>query len=140
MDLTRADAFDEWWKGFIKNHLTIDPHLAYEPENASNCPPPSRPFPPGVATLTGLYGKYLVVKRSSDQVIHKAFVLQYDKDPFAIPALRAYADACAERYPELAEDLRGEADFHDAQQAKLREGLHRLEQLEAEGKGREVET
>ena len=33
------------------------------------------------------------------------FVLDIDHDPFAIPALRAYAHACAESHPDLAADL-----------------------------------
>lgn len=33
------------------------------------------------------------------------FVLDIDHDPFAIPALRAYAEACGDKYPELANDL-----------------------------------
>lgn len=33
------------------------------------------------------------------------FVLDLEHDPFAIPALRAYAEACREGYPELARDL-----------------------------------
>lgn len=33
------------------------------------------------------------------------FVLDLEHDPFAIPALRAYAEACRERYPILAFDL-----------------------------------
>lgn len=34
------------------------------------------------------------------------FVLDVDHDPFAIAALRAYADACEKEYPLLAEDIR----------------------------------
>lgn len=34
------------------------------------------------------------------------FVLDYTHDPFAIPALAAYAEACAETHPTLAADLR----------------------------------
>lgn len=33
------------------------------------------------------------------------FVLDLTHDPFAWPALRAYADACREEYPLLATDL-----------------------------------
>jgi hypothetical protein len=33
------------------------------------------------------------------------FVLDLDHDPFAAPALRAYAAACAAEYPALAADL-----------------------------------
>lgn len=34
------------------------------------------------------------------------FVLDLEHDPFALPALRAYAEACAETHHGLAEDLR----------------------------------
>lgn len=34
------------------------------------------------------------------------FVLDLEHDPFAIPALRAYARACAKTHPDLARDLR----------------------------------
>jgi hypothetical protein len=34
------------------------------------------------------------------------FVLDWQHDPFTIPAARAYADACESRYPALASDLR----------------------------------
>lgn len=34
------------------------------------------------------------------------FVLDVNHDPFAVTALRAYAAACQEKYPELADDLR----------------------------------
>lgn len=33
------------------------------------------------------------------------FVLDITHDPFAIPALKAYADACRKEYPNLAADL-----------------------------------
>lgn len=33
------------------------------------------------------------------------FVLDIEHDPFAIPALRAYAEACRETHPKLANDL-----------------------------------
>ena len=38
------------------------------------------------------------------------FVLDWRHDPFAIPAARAYADACESEYPALADDLRKRAD------------------------------
>ncbi len=38
------------------------------------------------------------------------FVLDWEHDPFAIPAARAYADACESRYPDLAIDLRARAN------------------------------
>ena len=33
------------------------------------------------------------------------FVLDLDHDPYAIPALKAYAEACRDEYPHLARDL-----------------------------------
>ena len=33
------------------------------------------------------------------------FVLDLTHDPHAIPAIRAYAEACIAEYPELAQDL-----------------------------------
>jgi hypothetical protein len=84
----------------------------------------------------GLYGKYLIngkyliIKRDSDRVVYNAFVLRYDDDPFAIPALRAYADVCAARYPKLAADLQGLADHHEKAQRKHRETVARIEKLE----------
>ena len=38
------------------------------------------------------------------------FVLDWQHDPFAVPAARAYADACESKYPALANDLRDRAD------------------------------
>ena len=37
------------------------------------------------------------------------FVLDWVHDPFAVPAARAYADACEGIYPALAADLRAQA-------------------------------
>lgn len=39
------------------------------------------------------------------------FVLDWEHDPFAIPAARAYANACEATHPELAVDLRDRADL-----------------------------
>ncbi len=39
------------------------------------------------------------------------FVLDWAHDPFAIPAARAYADACEAKYPALSADLRARAEF-----------------------------
>lgn len=41
------------------------------------------------------------------------FVLDYGTDPYARAALAAYADACAEQYPQLAADLRARSDRAD---------------------------
>ena len=59
----------------------------------------------------GLYGKFHVKRAdgSSDaggKHEHcKYFVLDLTHDPFAIPALSAYADACKSEYPALCIDL-----------------------------------
>lgn len=60
----------------------------------------------------GLYSKFMVQRvDGSHQYGMKHygceyFVLDVDHDPFAIAALRAYADACEKEYPLLAEDIR----------------------------------
>ena len=46
------------------------------------------------------------------------FVLDWAHDPFAIPAARAYADACEAKYPALAQDLRNRADAWERQHDK----------------------
>ena len=60
----------------------------------------------------GIYSKF-VVKRidglSEYGMKHygcEYFVLDMNHDKFAIPALRAYADACVDEYPLLAADIR----------------------------------
>lgn len=67
----------------------------------------------------GLYDKYIVLRHDgSTQPGGKHercrfFVLDLAHDKFAVPALRAYADACEAEYPELARDLRDEANAND---------------------------
>ncbi len=59
----------------------------------------------------GLYGKYVVERndgRSAAGERHHGceyYVLDLNHDPFALPALRAYAEACRGQYPALAVDL-----------------------------------
>jgi hypothetical protein len=56
----------------------------------------------------GLYRKYHVRKLNDREGKHDNcffFVLDMTHDPFAIPAARAYADACREQYPLLAQEL-----------------------------------
>lgn len=56
----------------------------------------------------GLYRKYHVKKLNDREGKHNRcffFVLDMTHDPFAIPAARAYADACREKYPLLAREL-----------------------------------
>lgn len=60
----------------------------------------------------GLYGKYRVEKVNGKPV-GECFVLE-EHDPLALPALRAYAEACAAAYPPLAADLIAMANrWHD---------------------------
>jgi hypothetical protein len=62
-------------------------------------------------TKMGLFGKFHIVrtdgKSAPGQKHHGCdyFVLDLTHDPFAVPALRAYADACRQAYPLLARDL-----------------------------------
>jgi len=56
----------------------------------------------------GLYRKYYVKRLNDptgkhDKCFH--FVLDLTHDPFAMPAIKAYADACRGRYPILAKEL-----------------------------------
>ena len=60
----------------------------------------------------GVYQKFIVQRvdgRDAPGSKHEAcalFVLDLDHDPFAIPALTAYANACETQFPEMAADLR----------------------------------
>lgn len=59
----------------------------------------------------GIYSKYTVTRTDGSsgpdgKHEHCAFfVLDLNHDPYAIPALRAYAEACRKEYPGLARDL-----------------------------------
>jgi hypothetical protein len=61
--------------------------------------------------MLGLYGKFDVKrtdgKDEPGQKHHgcQYFVLDLTHDPFALPAIRAYADACRDEFPVLAIDL-----------------------------------
>ena len=46
------------------------------------------------------------------------FVLDATHDPCAIPALRAYANACRAEYPRLAEDLDALAERHGRKETR----------------------
>lgn len=60
----------------------------------------------------GIYEKFTVTRTDGQSEPGKKhegcdyFVLDWTHDPFAIPALRAYADACEAEYPALARDIR----------------------------------
>lgn len=64
----------------------------------------------------GLYHKFKVERTDGSHLPggkhHDCsyFVLDMTHDKFVKPALLAYADACAEEYPELAADLRQALD------------------------------
>lgn len=59
----------------------------------------------------GLYKKYKVERTDgTDQIGEKHFgcwhyVLDINHDPYALPALAAYAEACKNEYPLLSKDL-----------------------------------
>lgn len=59
----------------------------------------------------GMYDKFTVIRNdgtSEEGGKHETcqyFVLDLNHDPFALPALRAYASACRAEYPHLADDL-----------------------------------
>jgi hypothetical protein len=62
-------------------------------------------------TNRGLYGKFEIT-RTDGQSDHgkkhdgcRYFALDVTHDPFAIPALQAYAEACRQELPALAADL-----------------------------------
>ncbi len=64
----------------------------------------------------GIYNKFHIERtdgKSAPGEKHHGcgyFVLDLTHDPHAIPALRAYADACEAEYPLLAADLRANID------------------------------
>lgn len=74
-----------------------------------------QPAPPEPASTTnksrGLYNKFNVERtdgKSEPGEKHygcEYFVLDLTHDKFALPALRAYAEACGNEYPQLASDL-----------------------------------
>lgn len=59
----------------------------------------------------GLYEKFQVVRTDGESAPGhrhadcRYFILDLTHDPYALPAVRAYAKACAADYPVLAEDL-----------------------------------
>lgn len=80
----------------------------------------------------GIYGKYYV-QRVDENGQPKAghenrqyYVLDIFNDPFAVDALQAYANACHDEYPALANDLRMLA--LEARTARLDKQLHDLKE------------
>ena len=59
----------------------------------------------------GLYRKFEVKRtdgkseRGQKHANCRYFVLDVDHDQFSLPALKAYAEACREKFPKLAEDI-----------------------------------
>jgi hypothetical protein len=68
-----------------------------------------------------LDGKYLV-ERSDGQHRPDAryFVLDYASDPYARAAMLAYADACGDTRPRLAEKVRAVVAYHEQRDAARR--------------------
>ena len=68
------------------------------------------------ATEQGLFGKFHVSRLDGrdapggDRHGARYFVIDLDNDPHATPALRAYAEACEDDYPLLAQDLLAQID------------------------------
>lgn len=68
----------------------------------------------------GVYNKFTVTRNDGSSEPggkHEGceyFVLDLTHDPFAMPALRAYAANCAKKYPQLAADLREKLPDVDA--------------------------
>ena len=65
----------------------------------------------------GLYGKFVVLRRDGRSERGEKhygcdyFVLDITHDPFAVPAIKAYAKACRTTYPVLARDLEKKLDL-----------------------------
>ncbi len=60
----------------------------------------------------GLYDKFRIERTDGTSASGEKhdgceyFVLDITHDPFALPALKAYEDACRGKFPRLAEDLK----------------------------------
>ena len=70
----------------------------------------------------GVYRKYRVERLHDPTGKHAGcnyFVLDLDHDEFAIPALRAYAKSCREKFPQLAKDIDWILQFSRGQKAKM---------------------
>ena len=63
-------------------------------------------------TDRGIYKKYHVKKLKDPKGKHiycDYFVLDWQHDPYTVPAALAYADACEAEFPQLAKELREKA-------------------------------
>jgi hypothetical protein len=69
----------------------------------------------------GLYQKYWIRRTDGSSEANEKhadceyFVLDWTHDEFVIPAMQAYADACAQTFPELAADIRSRIQHHKSQ-------------------------
>lgn len=59
--------------------------------------------------MKGLYGKYIVRKRSDNSIVTNCFVLRPDRDDAAIAAMLAYANTTDDEL--LAQELREWAEY-----------------------------
>lgn len=59
--------------------------------------------------MKGLYGKYIVRKRSDNSIVTNCFVLRPDRDDAAIAAMLAYANSTDDEL--LAQELREWAEY-----------------------------
>jgi len=67
----------------------------------------------------GVYRKYEVKRLNDMEGKHdhcQFFVLDLDHDEYAVPALKAYAKACADKYPALSNGL---TEWVEARQFQL---------------------
>lgn len=65
----------------------------------------------------GIYGKYRVERIGGTPGKHDEcwyYVLDLKHDKCALPALRAYVEACREEFPRLASDLTAILDYEEA--------------------------
>jgi hypothetical protein len=70
-------------------------------------------------TKTGVFRKYIIQRTHPSPKHEKCsyFVLDVKHDPFAIPALKAYAEACRTTHPLLADDLERALSSDDPSEA-----------------------
>jgi hypothetical protein len=66
-------------------------------------------------TKRGLYQKFRVLRRDGGKKHRNCeyFVLDWQHDPFTIPAMLAYANACEASSPALAKDIRDAAKYYE---------------------------
>ena len=67
----------------------------------------------------GLYSKFHITRTDGSSgpdgkhELCRYFVLDLDHDPYAWAAIRAYEQACAHEYPNLADDLMAMREAHE---------------------------